>query len=128
MNDVTVIIEVNASTREDAHALIDYVYSRRQLEVEAVRLRWQRESGAFESSKDHAFAQSSVNGSAVEDGATTPKLLYRVPEVAEALSISRSRVYELINKDVLKSVRLGRNIRVPTHELDRFIAELSEVC
>jgi hypothetical protein len=33
------------------------------------------------------------------------KLLYRIPEVAEHLSISRSKVYELLKSGELRSVR-----------------------
>lgn len=34
------------------------------------------------------------------------KLLYRIPEVAEHLSLSRSKVYELVRAGALPSVRI----------------------
>ena len=36
------------------------------------------------------------------------KLLYRIPEVAEHLSISRSKVYELLKSGELRSVHIDR--------------------
>ena len=36
------------------------------------------------------------------------RLLYRVPEVAVILNISRSKVYELFNSGELESVRIDR--------------------
>ena len=40
------------------------------------------------------------------------KLLYRIPEVAEHLSISRSKVYELLKSGELRSVHIDRT-RLP---------------
>jgi excisionase family DNA binding protein len=37
------------------------------------------------------------------------KLLYRIPDVAEQLSISRSRVYELLKSGELRSVHIDRS-------------------
>ena len=37
------------------------------------------------------------------------KLLYRIPEVAEHLSISRSKVYELLKSGELRSVHIDRS-------------------
>ena len=42
------------------------------------------------------------------------KLLYRIPEVAEHLSISRSKVYELLKSGELRSVHIdGTQLVVP---------------
>lgn len=45
------------------------------------------------------------------------RLFYRPPEAAEALSVSVSRVYELINKGIVPAVRLGGTLRVPVKGL-----------
>jgi len=37
------------------------------------------------------------------------KLLYRIPEVAENLSISRSKFYELLKSGELRSVHIDRS-------------------
>ena len=56
------------------------------------------------------------------------KRLLRVREVCEALSISRSSAYELIQSGELRGVRVGPEggaIRVPESELDRFLKKRS---
>jgi excisionase family DNA binding protein len=45
------------------------------------------------------------------------KLLLRPAEVAQMLSISRSKVYDLINKGIIPSTRLAGLIRVPASKL-----------
>jgi excisionase family DNA binding protein len=49
-------------------------------------------------------------------------LVLTVPEVAKALRISRGAAYEAIRCGDIKSVRIGRTIRVPRHR----IAEMLE--
>jgi excisionase family DNA binding protein len=52
----------------------------------------------------------------------------KVPEVAEELSIPRSRAYELIQHGELPAVRIGeRSIRVNRRELERFLLETRQV-
>jgi excisionase family DNA binding protein len=53
------------------------------------------------------------------------RLLLRPAEAAELLSISRTRVYELLAGGELPSVRLGRAVRVPATELRRWVEERS---
>ena len=50
------------------------------------------------------------------------KLLLRPMEAARLLSISRSKIYELISEGVIESVRIGRSVRVPVQALHSFIA------
>jgi DNA binding domain, excisionase family len=50
------------------------------------------------------------------------KLLLRVSEAAEALGISRSHCYELIQAGRLPVVRLGA-VRVPKAWVEKFVAE-----
>jgi len=47
----------------------------------------------------------------------------KVPEVAKVLRIARSRAYELVAKGQIPAVRIGRSVRVPRHELDRWLAD-----
>ena len=52
----------------------------------------------------------------------------RVSEMAEELSIPRSRAYELIARGELPAVRIGeRSIRVNRQELERFLLETQRV-
>lgn len=46
--------------------------------------------------------------------------LYRVPEVAEYLSISRSEVYELLKSDELRSVHIDRTRLVRKGDLESY--------
>ena len=53
---------------------------------------------------------------------TEGRLLYRMNEAAEALGISRAKAYELANRGVIPTVRLGGgSIRVPVGALKDFI-------
>ena len=52
----------------------------------------------------------------------------KVPEVAEELSIPRSRAYDLIQHGELPAVRIGeRSIRVNRRELERFLLETRQI-
>jgi excisionase family DNA binding protein len=50
------------------------------------------------------------------------KLLLRPVEAAEAIGIGRSKVYELIARGDLPSVRIGASVRVPVDALRGWIA------
>jgi excisionase family DNA binding protein len=52
------------------------------------------------------------------------KLLLTPVEAAKALSIGRSKVYELIQAGQLKSVRIGSCRRIPLDALHELLAEL----
>ena len=54
-----------------------------------------------------------------------PRLLLTVEQVAEALAIGRTAVYELISSQRLGSVRIGGSRRIPIPALQRFVAQLS---
>jgi excisionase family DNA binding protein len=54
------------------------------------------------------------------------KLLLRPAEVAQMLSISRSKVYDLINKGIIPSTRLAGIIRVPASKLVDLIERSDE--
>ncbi|MDQ2755536.1 MAG: helix-turn-helix domain-containing protein [Actinomycetota bacterium] len=53
------------------------------------------------------------------------KLLYRIPEVALYLSLSRSKVYELVRAGVLPSVKIDGVRRVRGADLLAFVDHLS---
>lgn len=52
------------------------------------------------------------------------KLLLTVPEAARALGVSRSKVYDLIARRSLRSLRLDGCRRVPVEALETYIAGL----
>ena len=47
------------------------------------------------------------------------RLLLRVAEAAEMLAISRSSLYQLVAAGEVRTVRLGRVVRIPRRELER---------
>lgn len=49
------------------------------------------------------------------------KLLLKPEESADALGVSRSRIYELMADGSIRSLKLGRARRIPASELERFI-------
>jgi excisionase family DNA binding protein len=51
-----------------------------------------------------------------------PRLLIRVSEAAERLSIARSKAYLMAQTGELPVVRLGKSIRVPVQALDEWLA------
>ncbi len=55
------------------------------------------------------------------------KLLYRITEVAQHLSMSRSKVYELVRAGVLPSVRIDRARRVRGADVIAFVESLRNV-
>ncbi|MBU6315711.1 MAG: helix-turn-helix domain-containing protein [Acidobacteria bacterium] len=48
-----------------------------------------------------------------------PRYLYRVPEAAEALGISRATVYNMISAGTIRVVHIGAAVRVPAVEVAR---------
>ncbi|MBD3782018.1 MAG: helix-turn-helix domain-containing protein [Micrococcales bacterium] len=52
------------------------------------------------------------------------RLLYRVPEVARFLSLSRSKVYVLMQSGALPSVRIDGSRRVRGKDLREFVDSL----
>jgi excisionase family DNA binding protein len=49
------------------------------------------------------------------------KLLLTPEDAAKALSISRSKLYELLARGTLESVRIGTSRRISTRALDDFV-------
>jgi excisionase family DNA binding protein len=52
------------------------------------------------------------------------KLLLKVTEAAELLSIARSKAYQMVQDGQLPSVRIGTSLRVPAAELNDYVAKL----
>lgn len=52
------------------------------------------------------------------------RLLLTVPEAAEALGLSRSKLYELITRRAVRSVRIDGSRRVPVEALEAYVADL----
>ncbi|MCG7525061.1 helix-turn-helix domain-containing protein [Streptomyces sp. OfavH-34-F] len=53
------------------------------------------------------------------------RLLYKPKEAAEALSIGRSTVYELMAKGALKYIKLGRTRRIRRADLEAYVDSLA---
>lgn len=54
--------------------------------------------------------------------ATTRALLVSIRQAAEMLAISRSSIYNLIDAEQLTPIRIGRSVRFPVEQLERFVA------
>lgn len=52
------------------------------------------------------------------------KLLFTAEESAEALGVCRSRVYDLMRKGELLSVKIGRTRRIPADALKQYVEAL----
>jgi excisionase family DNA binding protein len=50
-------------------------------------------------------------------------LLLTVPDVAKQLQLSSYRVYELVRQGALKSVHLGKSVRVRPAAVDEYLAQ-----
>ena len=54
------------------------------------------------------------------------QLLYTEEQVCDAIQQSRSSLRRLIARGVIRPVHIGRSIRFPAQEIERFVAELQE--
>jgi excisionase family DNA binding protein len=54
------------------------------------------------------------------------KLCYTPREAATLLSVSRTKVYELMAAGLLHSIQIGRSRRIPAEALHRFIVAQGE--
>ena len=59
------------------------------------------------------------------EGQTLPPLLLNIPQVARVLSLSRTKVYELIETEGLPVVRFGRAVRVSLAALQQWLDKRS---
>ena len=56
----------------------------------------------------------------------TPPSLHKLAVVMARTGLSRSAVYRVINEGKLKTVKIGRSVRVNEKELNRFINDLEQ--
>lgn len=54
------------------------------------------------------------------------RLLLTVPEAADALAVSRSKLYQLLATGALASIRIDGSRRIPVTALTDYIARLAE--
>ena len=64
--------------------------------------------------------------STVSTYSSQQRLLFSVVDAAQILSLSRSKVYELLATGAIRSVRIGRSRRIPRSALDDYVADLTE--
>ena len=55
---------------------------------------------------------------------TPPKILFNVPDAAAALSLSRSKFYELMQSGAFKTVKIGQRRLVPAESLAAYASGL----
>ncbi len=55
-------------------------------------------------------------------GGTAPRLL-RVDDIADRLAISRSMAWKLVSSGEMRSVRIGRAVRVRPSDLESYITD-----
>lgn len=54
------------------------------------------------------------------------KLLLRPMEAAEATGLGRSKMYDLLAKGIIPSVRIGKSVRVPVDALREWVKQQTE--
>jgi excisionase family DNA binding protein len=52
------------------------------------------------------------------------QVLLTIPAAAARLSLGRSKLYELLTKNEIRAVRIGRAVRIPTAEIDAYARRL----
>jgi excisionase family DNA binding protein len=56
----------------------------------------------------------------------TDRVLLRVDEAAQLLSLGRSTLYAMAAAGTIPTVRVGRSLRIPRGELNRWIEQRTE--
>ena len=56
----------------------------------------------------------------------TPPSLHKLAVVMARTGLSRYAVYRVINEGKLKTVKIGRSVRISEQELNRFINDLEQ--
>jgi len=51
---------------------------------------------------------------------TTPRRFIRPRRAAHELDMSRTAIYDLINRGELKAVKIGRSLRIPAEEFEKY--------
>ena len=63
-----------------------------------------------------------VNRTCESNQPTAGKLAYKPAEAAELLSISERSLWCLQNEGRIRAIKIGRSVRYPLSELERFLA------
>lgn len=58
---------------------------------------------------------------------TRQKLVVTYREAAESLGLCERKIWQLVKDGELKAVRVGRSVRIPVAELERFVTERASV-
>lgn len=102
-------------------------YTRARDEAHAMLARLRR-SGEAGSAGGVLEVESPVplpwGGRALPEDTSAPKLLLRVEEAAQLLSLSRKTIYDLLRRGELASLKIGGSRRIPTAALQDLIARL----
>ena len=51
------------------------------------------------------------------------QLLFRISEAAQLLSVSQSYLRDLVSRDEIQHIKLGRAVRFTQNQLDDFVSE-----
>jgi excisionase family DNA binding protein len=62
-----------------------------------------------------------ARGHAVADVRGNVRLLLRPEEGADAIGVSRARIYELMAQGAIRSIKIGRSRRIPLVEIQDWI-------
>ena len=117
MKSVTFAVEFQATNKSEAYEIVDLIFSRSKVQPTRFSIR---SDGEIEET-DQSIARSEFPSSDSDSNSRSPRLLYKVSEIAEALAISRSKVYELFYSGELTPIRIGKSVRVRAEELDLMI-------
>ncbi len=49
--------------------------------------------------------------------------IYAIPEIADYLKMSKSKVYDLVKKEKIPFIKIGRNVRIRETDLDQWLDE-----
>ena len=72
----------------------------------------------------HQISQSILEN-AVRCTGELQRLFYRVDEVRRATAMSRADLYRRVASGEIRSVRIGRSIRIPAQAIQQWIEELN---
>jgi len=72
------------------------------------------------------LSTSARNDEPMPTGANVEKMLLTPADAAVALSVSRTTVYELMNRGQLRSIKLGTCRRIPVEAVRELVERLSE--
>jgi len=52
--------------------------------------------------------------------------IFTIPEVAEYLKMSKSKIYNLVQRNEIPSIKIGRNVRIRQSELETWLDEQTQ--